>query len=430
MVNWRFWKSHDLAVVIGSEANSAGSSSVESSFYHGDWLAPKVSFAKEFEYYESIPKLQNVVEKAVAAMSSRDWSFEAVDETTGKQYTIPLDAWADKYNLDRLIKYYARNSMIAGTFLVGISDWQPVQMKSVVGLQRDEYGNILKYAKTKRNSAAYEELEASEFLKDDFIELDREPWGLSLFHALFNDQYTDVDGEKPLSMASIFRQLPQNFHKIIHKLGSPRIFYAFDTLDDEQLKKEAKKLMIKPGNRAALNKIPQIIPETIDGKGRFTDHTDFINKNFEAGTGSAANRLITEPSAMADGREATAANDDELVRYISANFLNFMNDQVIPAVLGEEARGKVLFRWGSKEDFDFNEERALQWLQAGVIGRLEVREMLKGTNTMKLDDKLFEKDQEQKAAEQAQQVGQKGNPPAKKAPEKKEPEEDKEEPEE
>lgn len=389
-MNIRFWKKNSLAVKVGTEAKAQGSSTVESSLYFGDYLTPKVAFSKLFEYYETIPKEQNVVEKIVSKLISRDWSFEGE-----KQYTIPMDTWSDKFNLDRFIEYYSRNQLITGNFLVGKSDWQPVQLSSVIGLKRDEYGNVQEYAKTKRN-VMYEVLDARDFLHDKFIEIDRQPWGLSLFHALANDQYTDIDGDKPLSMAEIFRQLPQDFTKIIHKLGSPRIIYAFNNLDEPQLKAEASKLTgLKPGSRIAMNQIPEMIPETIDGKARFTDHIDFINKNYEAGTGSSANRVITEPSAMADAKEA-GEQDDDLVLGVAAKFLRFMNELVIPEVLGEEARGKCLFRWGSAEEFEFNSQEAKIWLDSGVIGKLEVREMLKSRNIMKLDDNLYNKEQAEK----------------------------------
>jgi hypothetical protein len=185
-----------------------------------------------------------------------------------------------------------------------------------------------------------------------------------------------------------------------------RIFYAFNDVDPAQLEVEAAKLTkLKPGHRAALNQVPEMIQEMVDGKARFTDHIDFISNDFEAGTGSSANRVITKPSAMADAREA-GEQDDDLFLGIAAKFVRFMNDEVIPAVLGEEARGKVLFRWGSKEEYEFDSQEAKDWLDRGVIGISEVREMLRGRNIMKLDDTLYKKDQEAKQARQADMLNQ------------------------
>jgi hypothetical protein len=66
---------------------------------------------------------------------SRDWYYEGPAADVAR-----LEEWEKKSNLSRIFEYVIRDWLICGNSLIGISDWEPVQITSVVGVKRDHYG--------------------------------------------------------------------------------------------------------------------------------------------------------------------------------------------------------------------------------------------------------------------------------------------------
>ena len=107
---------------------------------------------------------------------------------------------------------------------------------------------------------------------------------------------------------------------------------------------------MKPGDRQIINAEIQMVQETIDGSGRFVEYVQQNVDEIDTGLQSSANRVIAEPSAMADAREAGAQDDDRTLGLMEM-IRKFMNREVIPRVTGLKA-GLVEFKWGAKDSFD------------------------------------------------------------------------------
>ena len=113
-----------------------------------------------------------------------------------------------------------------------------------------------------------------------------------------------------------------------------------------------------PGDRAVFNEEITITQETVDGNARFIEHVNKIIDEIDTGLQSSANRVIAEPSAMADAREAGSADDDRTLGMM-AKWTAFMNREVIPRVTGLKA-GQLVWKWGAKDAFDLEFPEALE----------------------------------------------------------------------
>jgi hypothetical protein len=369
-VNLRFWQKREL---YGATIH-AGQGSLVSGFPY-PYVRPEVDFATCYEYYRTVGKVQNAVESYVAKILSRDWYYE------GEQGSVKaLEEWEERFNLSRIIEYIVRDWLVCGNSIIGTSDWQPVQMTSVVGIKRTPYGMTEQFVQHVNGKEVT--LDAGGFIHTPYIEVNREAWGIGMFHSLLATfSYRD---RRSLPHLEIYRRQIQLFYRILERYGSPVTVWFFENVAKAEFEKQVKELQaLEPGDRRILSKKVEIATETIDGRGDLINATTpVINEEIEAGLQTSANRLITRPSAMADARIGSEY-DDSRTTAIMEKIRRTMNALVIPKVTS----GRVEFRWGKKDNFEFDFDQLLQAKSAGLVSAEEGRAILQSVG-WKLDDNL------------------------------------------
>jgi hypothetical protein len=332
----------------------------------------------------------------VTEFVSRVWSWEG-----SAQGVKDMEEFEERFNFSRLAETYARDMLVCGNFLVGVSDWKPAPITEVRGVKRDVYGNIEEYWYYGANSALKKMGGPKEFAHDRYIQVGREAWGIGMAHALMTT-YTDEEGDVTKSALDIDKQIVQDFARIYHKFAAPRSIWTFPQVtnpDDFNIENPnslaARIKNMKPGDRLAMPGEAEIVTEPVDSQARFTDGVEkIVNSEVGAGLQTSANRLITQPSAMADAREANEKDDAHLLGLME-KFRRFVNAEIIPRVTGS----KVEFVWGTQDDFEFDPQFVLSLLNAGVISKGEVREMIRAIGTP-LDDALYKQETEEQEQKQ------------------------------
>jgi len=332
-------------------------------------VPPPVEFEKCIEYYSTVGKVQNTIESFISQIINRDWFWESESEELIKQ----MEEWETQVGFSKFIEDLIRNWLIFGHIIIGKSDMAHVQYTSITGMIRDEFGHADKFIQ----SIGYEtvELDAKDFFSEPFIHLDRSGFGVGLYHSLMNS-YVDDNGKVSKPLLEIYRDMEQDIAKIHRKYASPRTIFSFPEASQAQMDNDILPLMknLKQGDRLAINFKPELIQETVDGKARFTDSIEQLNAEVESGLQSSASRLIAQPSAMADAREAGSL-DDERVLALMEKIRRFVDQQVIPHVLGES--GICSFNWGAKDNFDLAFPDGIEKaINLGIINAEEARNIL------------------------------------------------------
>lgn len=326
---------------------------------YGVETPPPVPFIKCRELYHSIPRVFNSAESLILDIRNRKHHYtksetgnkkEDVDEATIEAAIKNMEDWDKEFKpRKQIFPPFLRNLLVCGVHIISEKDWLPMQLQKVVGKIRNDDGDTEQYIKLKDGNP--EKIDSKGFIEIPYILEDREPWGLGKFHSIFFDDYHDNDGKHALSIGAMHRQSIQDTMRIHHKFASPRVFYNVEGVTKEDLNKDIVPIIesMKPGDRAAFNAVvtPQL--ETVDTTARFHESVINIQKEVDVGAGSAKNRLITEPSAMADAREATEADDDQILGLMEI-IKDFMDMHVIPKVTGLPV-GILEFQWGSKGTF-------------------------------------------------------------------------------
>lgn len=344
---------------------------------------PNLPFAKKIEFYMTVGKIQNVVDAMVLDITNREWFFkDTTDGGKGGAYSPELklmEQWGKStVQVSEMLGEMVRNWLVCGVHILSPKDWQPIQLRAVMSKIRDENGVTDTYVLVINGKEEF--FPAKDFFEIPYIALDVAAWGVGLYDAISNNQYVDVDGQQPNAPLEIYRQTLQDQGRILHKFASPRTYYApveGQSWSKDQIDNDITPAIeaTKPGDRGVIPHSFQIIKEDIDGKARFTEYADDIQEEVEAGLQSSKNRLLTEPSAMADAREAGEQDDDRILGLMN-KITVFMNKTVIPAVLGIEP-GWIEFQWGEKDAFHLEIPPALaQAIELNVLSPEEVRQML------------------------------------------------------
>jgi hypothetical protein len=353
------------------------------------WVRPPVDFIKCLEYYYTIGKVQNTVDSLIGKVLARDWYYYSDIQSD----IDSMNKWEQDFNGSWLLEEILRNWAICGTTIIGFNDWLPMQLSTVLGVRRNLDGEILYIVQQINGVINY--LDYKNFVKEDFIQTDRQAWGRGLFTSLMQG-YTDIDGRPAIPIIENYRQMLADMAKIYHKFASPRVVWTFEGAGKQEIDEHIAPLIgsMVPGDRLALNHKAEITQEVVDFRVHFDKSIDQFNAELEAGLQSSANRVITQPSAMADAKEAGSQDDDKILG-IMEKLARFINHVIIPKILGPDAEGRCQFKWGAQDSFELEFPQGLQLaLQAGVVSKLEARMILQDGFRWKLDDKLFQQEKD------------------------------------
>jgi hypothetical protein len=375
-------------------------------------ITPDLPFLKMREFYETVGRVQNVVDTMVDNIINREWFFDdTTDGGKGGAYQKELDALEDwkknKVDTTDMLSQIIRNWLIFGVCIISPKDWIPLQMESLIAKKRDDFGNTVGYIQSINGQD--NPINADDYFEIPFINLDRKPWGVGLFSSIMSVNWIDIDGEFPHSALEWYRQTIQDYGRIQHRHGSPKVFYSIEGegMNQETIDNEIAPMLegMKPGDRAVVSGALNMVSEAIDGQSRFVEYGKKVQEEVDVGLQSSQNRLITEPSAMADAKEA-GENDDDRTLGIMEKIRIFMNKIVIPAITGDK-QGHVEFKWGAKDSFTLVLPPAIiESIQAGIITPEQARLMLEEQYHWKIPEPLEAKPDVQPPSEMVKMESQ------------------------
>lgn len=324
-------------------------------------ILPPVAFEKCREYGLSSPRLFNTARGLVLDVRNRDFHWNGNDHDQKL-----MEEWAKTAKPKTIIEKMLFNLIFCGLEIISPKDWKDLQLTTIKGMIRDDNGDPQDYIQ-ERNGQEYK-LPAADFIMVPFIQFDREAWPIGMFHSLFFNDYVDIDGKDPRPIIELHRQSTQDTMKIHHKFASPRVFYNAPDVNKETFDNDIVPILegMGPGDRAGFNAEIKPEMETVDTTARFHESVKDIKMEMDVGAGTSKNRLITEPSAMADASEANKDDDDTIMALLDI-VKQFMDEHVIPAVTGKPP-GETVFEWGSKDTFNLEYPQAIKdALADGVI---------------------------------------------------------------
>jgi len=356
----------------GEASSDAGNSSSTGNLLENR-IPPPIPFKKRKEFYKSIGRVQNVTDAFVLDIINRGWYFD--DDGKYPEQLKQMEEWEETFNLSNILENMTRNWIVCGVNILSPVDWIAVQMESVVAKRRNKEGDTIEYIQM--IGGQEQRLDATKFLEVPYIHFDRDPWPIGMFESLMFADYNDIDGKPAMATLAYYRQIIQDESKVLHKIGSPRVIYKIPGADQEVIDNDIVPLIegMGPGDRTIINENIEQVQEEVDGRTRFTESVQHVIDEVDTGMQSSKNRLITEPSAMADASEA-GSQDDDRVLGLMEKIRRFMNREVIPRITGLDPK-EIEFKWGAKDTFDLVFPPAMEKaLSLGVLQPSQAAEML------------------------------------------------------
>lgn len=348
------------------------------------WEFPDVPFRSIYEYYKKDPGIQSSVNSYREQIIGSGFYFTSDDQ----KVLDFLNEWSTEIDFEQKLRICVSDSLMLGCSLgeivksAGYIDIVPVDMRSIVAVQRDKFGAIEHYIQQTLQQT-FNKLEPKNFIKFSNIEVGRMAWPIGIFHSLVVP-FFEFEGE-PWSLADVDALMRQDYARIIHKMAAPRSWHVYENANEEKLKEQAlKDKTMKPGERGYTDSKFEIMQEGIDKTAAFKDYIEFLTNAKENGMQAPTAKLMTATGIS----NATYASADAAREMFEKHILGFqrkwqaqIEQQIIKPLLAangmDMAKSKARFNWGMQDPPEVEVETILALVGAGIMSIPEAREVLK-----------------------------------------------------
>jgi hypothetical protein len=348
------------------------------------WEFPDVPFRSIYEYYKRDPGIQSAVNSRRKKIIGSGFYFTADD---GKVVDF-LSDWKTDNNIEQKLNVIIGDAVLLGTGLGEILhsgqyfDIVPVDMRTIVAVKRDQFGNIQHYIQQTLRQT-YVDLDPNNFIRFAYNDVGRQAWPLGICHSLVVP-FFEFEGE-PWSMADGIALMRQDYLRIIHKQAAPRIWHIYENAGEEALKQQAlKDKEMKPGERGYTDAPFTIQQEQVDGTARFREYIEFVTNAFENGLEAPTAKIMTAAgisNATYASAEAAEEMYDQDILMDQRKWKMQIEQQMLKPLLAANGMDLVVSKaelnWGLPDPPNIDINQILSLVTAGIVQRAEAREILK-----------------------------------------------------
>lgn len=257
------------------EANGAPNPETQLTKNYGYTGEPEVSFKDKIYYHSISPHLQVGVTGYARLLDLSNIMINSDNEQAKKI----IEDWIDITDFKTKFESMGNTFLICGNSIFEkldenrTLDVAEVDMSTIIGKERDEYGNTLYYIQsTKNGPIRIADGNTSKFIEFNLNTISRGLWSPCIFEAAAIPR--KVGNRSTLPLVELVVGLEDAMSTIILNNAYPELYYTFEGANDEELKKEVEKIRKrKPGDKFIGVKKPQI--DIIESKGQ-SAYVDYI----------------------------------------------------------------------------------------------------------------------------------------------------------
>lgn len=357
------------------------------------WEVPDVPFRVIYDYYKKDPGIQSAVNAYRNEIIGPGFYVTAEDEGAKKF----LEDWNVRMGFERKLNILLGDTLILGCALAEVvasgseMDIVPVDMRTIIAMQRDKFGNVKTYRQQTLNSS-WVPLDPKDFIRFSHIEVGRMAWPIGIFHSAILP-FFEFEGQ-PWSLADGAALMRQDALRLVHRMSAPRVWHVYENAGEEKLKaqKERDKLQ-KPGERGYVNQKFEVITEPIDGTNRFQDKIDFITNAFENALQAPTAKIMTA-TGISNATYASAQSAQEMfgksIEGVKRQWEQQIEQQIYRPLLEMNGfdfeKAKPEFHWGVPDRVDVDINQIIALVSSGIMSVEEAREAVKQMNLPLSDD--------------------------------------------
>ena len=247
-----------------------------------------VTFKQLIEYHDRTPQLQIAVSSYAELITGTEMTVKAKNKDTQKI----IDDWMIQTNFYDKFKALVSTLLICGNAILEkidegkIEDVQEVDMVTIIGKIRDEWGK-LDYYEHRNQDGKTENLgegKLGKFIEFNLTSFSRQAWGRSLFYSLAVPRRVGIRYTPP--PVELLWSIEDAMGGIMLNMAYPINTITYPGASDTFLKKESQRWeKYKPGDRRIQKIKPEIeFFEAGSSAGRYEFIVNHIEKMFEIGT--------------------------------------------------------------------------------------------------------------------------------------------------
>lgn len=263
-----------------------------------------------------------------------------------------------------------------------------VDMKTIVGKKRDQYGFTEYYIQRTADGKTKNLTNLSKYIEFELTNSSRSIWAKSLFYSLAVPRTVGDRTTKPLveqlwALEDAITAIPINH-------AYPKEYHIFEGADQTKLDKEAIKIKRwKPGDKYIGTKMPDVQLIETKGDSKYTDYINYFSKTIELGT-QFPHDIMTGDFTSRASSETT----DNLVmkrvkafqRYLANKLKTELYDPILKQMGKNPETANLEISFGNPDVIELTIEQVLSLYNSKAITVEEFREYLKNKKALDLFD--------------------------------------------
>lgn len=247
---------------------------------------PEVMFKKLIEYHDCTPQIQIGVTAYGELITGTELQINSDNERAKKI----IEDFNEKVQLYDKLESMVNTLLITGNAILEklddnqIQDIVEVDMSSITGKKRDEFGN-LKYYEQQLDAGGIQKLgenNINKFIEFNLSNYSRGAWGKSLFYALAKTRTVGNRTLRPL--VEILWAAEDAMSAIMVNHAYPIVSITYEGLGKPEMEKEAVKWQkFKPGDKIIGTRKPDIQIWETNAQSKYTDYITHLEKTVELG---------------------------------------------------------------------------------------------------------------------------------------------------
>ena len=333
--------------------------------------SPEVSFKQKIYYHNISPQIQLGV---TAYARLLDLSNIQINSDNEKAKKI-IDDWIDITDFRTKLDAMGNTFLICGNSILEklddkiIQDIEEVDMTTITGKKRDEYGKTLYYIQeTGGEQKPLGQNNIKRYIEFNLNTISKSIWSPCIFESAAIPRRVGSRTTYPL--VELVVGLEDAMSTIILNNAYPEVYYTFENANEDELNKQSEKIRKrKPGERIVTTKKPEIDMYESKGQSAYVDYIKYLYHSLSAS--------IKFPVDIINGdftSRASSETSDQFPEKVAANIKRYIGSK-----LKQELFDPILLQNGvnPKEvnlQATFGIQKTIELTPADVLQRFEKKE--------------------------------------------------------
>ena len=379
--------------------------------------APEVSFKQKIYYHNISPQLQVGVTGYSRLLDLANIQINTDDEEAKKI----IEDWNNITDFKTKLEAMGNTFLICGNSILEkldeklIQDIEEVDMTTITGKKRDEYGKTLYYIQeADGQQKQLGENNIKRYIEFNLNTISKSIWSPCIFEAAAIPRR--VGNRTTYPLVELVVGLEDAMSTIILNNAYPEVYYTFENANAEELEIQSQKIRKrKPGERIVTTKKPEIDMYESKGQSAYVDYIKYLYNSLSLAVKFPTDILIGDFTSRASSEESAdlpVKFANAIKRYLGNKLKQELYDPILLQMGKDIKKINLQVTFGTQEIIKFTPTDALQRFEKKAWSIEELREWDKHNTGVDLfdDDLMSNEMMKQKEDDMKAQFDSKINP--------------------